>query len=108
MKEDILDNQQEIIEIQNKLMSILSSSTTDESEIIKILDNKTLDLSLKQIKALILLKSYNNTYLNNFIKDYLEFKKYNHAFEIILKGIEKISLIDFIKGRLKFNINLSK
>lgn len=103
-------NHEEIIEIQDKLINLLTSVSTPESssEALKILDNKTLDLSLKQIQALLFLKNLNNKYADEFIRSYLEFKKYNRAYEIILKGIEKLSLLEFIKGRLKFNINLSK
>jgi hypothetical protein len=100
---------QEIIELQEKIMDFLGAGGYEvENEMIKALDNKTLDLSINQIKAILFLKTFNNKYLNQFIEDYLEYKKYNHSYSIILKGIELISLYNFFKGRLKFNINLSK
>lgn len=104
--------QEEILELQENILNFLTGSTADgsEAELIKILDNKTLSLSGKQIKALLALKYIfkNNKYVEEFIKDYLEFKKYNRTYSIILKGIELLSLYNFIKGRIRLNLNLSK
>lgn len=105
-------NKEEIIELQEQINEILAGSSAGEgeSELIQALERKTLNLSINQIKALLFLKVLypDNKYIKQFINDYLEFKKYNNAYSIILKGIELISLHNFIKGRLKFNINLSK
>ena len=108
-KEDKEFSKEEIISLQENLTDFLSGSGYDaENEMIKSLEKKSLDLSISQIKALLFLKTYNNKYLNQFIEDYLEYKKYNKTYSIILKGIELISLYNFLKGRLKFNVNLSK
>jgi hypothetical protein len=100
---------EEIIALQEKITEFLGGGGYEvENEMIKSLERKTLDLSINQIKALLFLKTFNNKYIDKFIEDYLEYKKYNKTYSIILKGIELISLYNFLKGRLKFNVNLSK
>jgi CRISPR/Cas system-associated protein Csm6 len=107
--QDLELTKEEIIELQEKIQDFLGSGGYEvENEMIKALEKKSLDLNIKQIKAILFLKTFNNKYLNKLIEDYLEYKKYNRTYSIILKGIELISLYNFFKGRLRFNINLSK
>jgi len=100
--------EEEKLAIQEALMSLFSSGGTDESELIQVLERKTLNLTGEQIKALLYLKSLNNRFVNDLINHYLYLKQFNNAYRIILKGIELLSLYNFIKGRLRINVNLSK
>ena len=104
-EEQVIFTPDESLRLQDEIKNLFSGQ---DENIFSILDKKSLNLSGQQIKILLFLKSFNNPFLDAFVKDYLDYKTYNRAYKVIIEALKYYSLIDLIRTKVRLNLSQQK
>lgn len=94
-------------DLEQQFASIFGGSSKMDDDFLKVLDKHTLQLNAQQIKAYLFFRSFKNPFMDELLDQYIEIKHHNGSGELILRGVNAISLRNFI-ANFKFNVNTTK
>lgn len=103
------------INLENEFQGLFANSTsgTGEEELLRIASKYSMQISAKQIRALLYLELWasktksesDKKAIHNFINRWLELKEYNNSAGFVMKALDFISLRRFLnENSLKVNI----
>jgi len=110
-----MENNQEI-NLEDNLQNLFNTSVSGsgEEELLRIASDFSLQLTARQIKALLFLK-YSGYYMtekgqeiiNEFLINWLKYKRQNNSDLFVMKALEFISLRKFLNEQ-SFKVNIEK
>jgi hypothetical protein len=114
MNEDIVEKPEVNLEDAFQSLFKTSASGTGEEELLRIAATYSLQISARQIKALLWLH-WTQPHFNErqgrsvaiFIDKWLEYKQHNNSDVFVMRALESISLRKFI-GENAFKVNIEK